>query len=180
FRTELLQNVVVISENFHRDVRPNTLKHFVESHLNRLRDHDARSRIQCFNLCRDDFRQVVFADWMIVDLAPLALRFVVDVKVAITRRDWVGCNFCAADPRKDVRDFRHAVFDFLLGLSLLFDASLKINTTRPEHHHGESPLVELGNEVCAQPCEDKKCNGENSYGAEYDEPSQSQRKTQYR
>ena len=91
----------------------------------------------------------------IVDLSPFVLRFVVDVKVAIARRHRVSGNLSAADSRKDVRDLRDTLLDFSLGLALLFDALVDVNAARPKNHHGESPFIELRNEVRTEMAEDE-------------------------
>jgi hypothetical protein len=154
FGTESLQDIVIVSKNFHGNIGADSLEHFVEAHLDRLRDHYAHTRIQILDFRRDDLRQFFLGDWPIVDLSPFALRFVVNVKVAIARRHWVGRNFRAADARKDVRDFRNPFLDFLLRLTLLFGAFVDINAARSIHHHGERAFVELGNEICAESIED--------------------------
>ena len=71
--------------------------------------------------------QVFFADGPIVELSPVALRFVVDVKIAITRRHRVSGNLSAPDSRKDVRDLRNTLRDFSLGPALLFDALVDVD-----------------------------------------------------
>ena len=119
-----------------------------------MRDHHAHARIQVLDFRRDDLRQFFLADWLIVDLSPFTLGFVVNVKVAIARRHRVGRNFRAADARKDVCDFRDTFLDFLFCLALLFGAFVDVNAARSIHHHGERAFIELGNKVCAQSIED--------------------------
>src|SRR4029453_11523905 len=102
---------------------------------------------------RDDLRELVFADCAVVDLAPFTLRLVVNVKVAIPRWHWIGWDLRAANSRKNMRDLGHAFLDLPFGDALLFDAPLDVNATRSEHHHRESPFIEFGDEIGAQPRE---------------------------
>ena len=91
----------------------------------------------------------------IVDLSPFVLRFVVDVKIAIARRHRVSGNLSAADSRKDVRDLRDTLWDFSLGLQLLFDALVDVDAARPKNHHGESTFIEFRNEVRTEVTKDE-------------------------
>src|SRR4030095_14246256 len=98
FRTQPLQLVIVGPENLDCDVRTNAFKHFVKAHLNRLRDHHPRPRIELLDLRRNDFCEVLFANPSTVHLSPFLLLFVIEIKGAIAWRHWISCDLCATDP----------------------------------------------------------------------------------
>ena len=155
FRAELLEHIVIFPKNLYRDIGANALQHFVETHFDRLCDHDVGPRIESFDFLADDFGELIFGDQAIVDLSPFFARFVVDVKVGIARRHRVGGDLRAADSRKDMRDLRDTLGDFSLRLPLLFDALVDIDAARPKNHHGESTFIELRNEIRPEMAKDE-------------------------
>ena len=104
--SQLFQDVVVLSENFDRDVGPNSLKHFVEPHFNRLRDQNVTLLVLPFDLITYPPRQFWLRRYAIIHFPPFHARTVRNVEVCFVRRHWVRCHFARADSRENPRNLR--------------------------------------------------------------------------
>ena len=102
----IFQHVVVVAENLHGQFRFRAFEHFVEAHLDGLREENAVVWIDGLEHGLDLLAQLRFIRRAARRVWPFGERLVEDVHVAFVRRHRVGGDFARADAGEDAGDFR--------------------------------------------------------------------------
>ena len=173
---QFFEHVVVVAENLHRQFGLRAFEHFVETHLDGLREKDVVVGIDFLEHRLDLLAQLRFGRRAARRLRPFGERLVENVNVALVRRHRVGGDFARADARKDARDFRklceQPVFDFDVGAQRFLHA----HADRLVEHRGDRAFVELRHELRAEPREQPDRTGEKRTSAPRATTSQRTRK----
>ena len=146
----IFQHVVVVAENLHRQFRFRAFEHFVEAHLDGLREEDAVVRVDFLEHRLDLLAQLRLVHRPARRFRPLVERFVEDVNVALVRRHRVGGDFAGADAGEDAGDLRKFLQQPILDFDVGPERFLHAHAHGFVEHRGDGTLVELGHELRAE------------------------------
>ena len=161
--TQLLE---IVSVHSGRHVRDRTAEQLVEAHLDRLREGGSTAR----SLARDGLlemsNQLVFVEAR----SPAVRRSQADEHVGLLEAHDVGRDGRAADPGDDLGDLGRRVQRRAFEYSRRSDGRIEIDVRRAGRLHDEVALVELGNELAADPKEQQHAGGQQQGRASDHEP----------
>ena len=138
FRGDAFEFGEIVAVNFHCNVGPHPGHHFVEAHLNGLHE------------------EIRLAGRVDSELAPLVAQFELDIRVTQIRSHRVNGDFRRANQAENAFDLGKFFQQQLLGLLLQVSGNVQPGAAAADEMDQHGTLVQLGNELRAQPREDEQ------------------------
>ena len=180
FAREPFEFGIVVAEDFAHEVGARAGHDFVEAHLNRLREEHVLPRHFVEHGLAHEVAEFLLRDAPPIHTAPFFLRVEHHVGVAYVRVHRVGGNFGGADAREDLLHFRELASQHGLRLLLQIHRRREARAAAADELHREIALVELRDELGAEPRKDDKRQCENAEHREHEQPSKAQGEAQQR
>ena len=144
--SELFEHVVVVAENLHRKLSFGAFEHFVEAHLDRLREQDVVVGIDLLEDGVDVLAQLRLVSRPAGRFGPALDIFVENVNIALVGRHRVGSDLARPNARENACDLREILAQPILNFNVSAQRLLKAHPDRFVQHRGNRTLVQGGHE----------------------------------